>query len=801
MRFPKGLPLFAVLALALVAGTNDSPSGARTTPPILASVSPLGMARGTTTELTVEGLNLANASAIYFSRRGISGHVVSVKELPDLPDIRLGSNGTPSTVDLGPLPPRNQVTVDVDVAPDADIGPVSFRLQTPLGTTEVGRFLIEPYYGETGDMEPNNTPENAVETLLPTVLTGTISKPGDVDYFRIKAKAGEQVVFENGAMLIGSRLQPVVSILAEDQSVVAEFGDDGGPDALRFAHRFDKAGVYYIKVADYRESGGSANFYRIIAGRFPLVTGVYPLGLREGGTRELSLQGQDLAAAKLSVQGALTADSEDSITLRPEHSFNEIKLAVGSEPEIDSNGATVAAQAQNVNVPLTINGRVAAPAGGQAIENYYRIHARKGQALIVDVNARRLGSDLDSLVEVLDANGHPIERGVARPVSETTTTLSDRDSATRGIRITSWNDWKPGDYIMIGGEIIRVETLPNGPDEDVRFEGFGGQRITYFDTTPEAHAIDQPVYKVQIHPPGTKFTPNGLPLVHLYYQNDDGGPGYSKDSLVHFTAPADGDYIVGIRDVRGMGGPTFSYRLTIREPRPDFRLSISPRNPNVPAGGTVPVTATAFRMDGFDAPIQVSIEDLPAGLHATQGVIAAGQVSTTLLLSADAAAKLERAAPLKVAGRAHFKTGDLVRLANPDDHLKLVSLMPPADLGMTAVTKVVEIEPGKQASIEVSVERHNGFRGRVPVAVMNLPPRVKVIDVGLNGVLITEQESQRSFTIAALPSAKPMEQMIYVAGDIETRSDLPAAYAAPQPILLRIVAPGSKQSAKQIASK
>ena len=35
--------------------------------------------------------------------------------------------------------------------------------------------------------------------------------------------------------------------------------------------------------------------------------------------------------------------------------------------------------------------------------------------------------------------------------------------------------------------------------------GFGGQRLAYLDTTPEAHAVDQPVYKVQIHPPGAHF--------------------------------------------------------------------------------------------------------------------------------------------------------------------------------------------------------------------------------------------------------------------------------------------------------
>src|SRR5260370_20933382 len=267
------------LAIPLAAADLDSPSGHRPTPPTLNSVSPLGIPRGTTTEITVEGLNLAKSSAIYFSEPGVTGRILRVKELPDLSDVRLGSNGTLSTIDLGPLPPRNQVTVEIDVSPDAEIGPVRFRLQTPLGTSPEGRFLIEPYYGESPDKEPNDTPENAFESYLPTILTGTISKPGHADFYKINVKAGEQLAFENGAMLIGSALQPVVSILTEDQSIVKEFGAGGGLDTLRFAHKFDKAGTYYIRIADYQSSGRGSNFYRIKVGQFPIVTGAYPLGV------------------------------------------------------------------------------------------------------------------------------------------------------------------------------------------------------------------------------------------------------------------------------------------------------------------------------------------------------------------------------------------------------------------------------------------------------------------------------------------------------------------------------------------
>ncbi len=770
------------LVSPLMAGSADQPTGNRITPPTLNSVSPLGVARGTTAEITVEGLNLARASAIYFSEPGVTGRILRVKELPDLPDVRLGSNGTLSTIDVGPLPPRNQVTVEFDVSPDAEIGPVSFRLLTPLGTSPEGRFLIEPYYGEAPDKEPNDTPENAFETFLPAILAGTISRPGDIDYFKIQVTAGQELSFFNGAMLMGSALQPVVTILDSDLNTIATFGENGGREQVMFARRFDKAGAYYVRVEDYQRSGRANNFYRIIVGEFPLVLGAFPLGVQSGATADLALRGYH-TLGKFKVEGKASPDSEDTLTLRPENAFDTVRVALGKEPEVQLQGGSIP-------VPVTVNGRIDKPGA----ENRYRFHAAKGDQLIFEVNARRLGSDLDSYLEILDAKGQPIERAIARPVWATSLTLRDHDSVGRGLRISAWDGIKVGDYVMIGGEIIRAEALPLSPDNDTVFEGFAGQRLTFFDTTAEAHAVDSAVYKVQIYPPGTKLSPNGLPAAHLYYRNDDGGPGYGKDSLLHFTAPADGEYIVCIRDVQGLGGETYAYRLTARHPRPDFRLTVNPKNPNVPAGGTIPVMVAAVRLDGFDGPIDVSLSGLPAGFHASAGVIAPGQVSTTIALSADSNAKLDAAAPLNATGRATVGAATVTRLANPEDHLKLISLMPRADILVTAETREITLEPGGTAQITVSIQRLGDFRGRVPVEVRNLPPRVRVLDVGLNGVLLNEDESRRSFTINALPNAEPVDQLIYVSGTIETRSSQQNSYAAPQPIRLHVKIPSASAS-------
>ncbi|HYZ86567.1 MAG TPA: hypothetical protein VE621_19290, partial [Bryobacteraceae bacterium] len=294
------------LAITALSQTVPHPTGNRTTPPTLRDVQPRGIARGTTAELTLEGFNLAGAREIYFSEPGVKGKVLRVKELPDLPDIRLGSNGTPSTIDLGPLPPRNQVTVEVEVSSEANIGPVDFRVLTPLGTSPMGRVLIEPYYGEAPDREPNNQPEDGFDTYVPAILVGEISRPGDVDYYKIRVEAGQNLVFENGGAMLNSTLQPVIRIFAEDRTEVAEFLPVAGQTA--FAHKFDKAGTYYVQVSDYLQSGRTGHIYRIKAGEFPVVTSAFPLGVRKGEKATLQLSGYGLAQAKAEIKGEPTSE-------------------------------------------------------------------------------------------------------------------------------------------------------------------------------------------------------------------------------------------------------------------------------------------------------------------------------------------------------------------------------------------------------------------------------------------------------------------------------------------------------------
>src|SRR5207249_1888376 len=53
--------------------------------------------------------------------------------------------------------------------------------------------------GEVGlvrEVEPNDQPEHAKVFELPAVLEGTIGRPGDIDFFRFKARAGQKLAIE-----------------------------------------------------------------------------------------------------------------------------------------------------------------------------------------------------------------------------------------------------------------------------------------------------------------------------------------------------------------------------------------------------------------------------------------------------------------------------------------------------------------------------------------------------------------------------------------------------------------------------
>jgi hypothetical protein len=428
----------------------------------------------------------------------------------------------------------------------------------------------------------------------------------------------------------------------------------------------------------------------------------------------------------------------------------------------------------DLRVPGSADGILTKPGEGQLL----RFTAKKGQRLVVDVLARRAGSPIDSVMEIQDAAGKPLPRALLRATAKTYTTFRDHDAAGAGIRLDTWNELAMDDYLYVGGELVRILDLPRNPDDDCQFYQVAGQRVGYLGTTPTHHSQGSPMYKVEIHPPGTTFPPNGLPVFPVYWRNDDGGPGYGKDSYLIFDPPADGTYQVRVTDARGSGGPSHAYHVTVRPPKPDFTVSFNPTAPSVWKGGAIPVNVTVTRIDGFDGPVSVRLKGLPSGFEAPPTFVEAGHTTTAFALSAAADAELPPDAKLKLVARATIDGKEVTREAAGGTP-KLVGV---GDIVTRTSVSEIALQPGKQTRFVVEVERQGKFAGRVPIEVRGLPHGVRVLDIGLNGILVTERETSREVVLYAEPWVRPMERPIVV---VAVREGTNAQHAA-KSLLLKV---------------
>lgn len=778
-------------------GSAAAPGKPTVVPAALRSVSPVGATRGSTVRLTLQGVNISDATHVFFDDPEITARVLR-----------------------GPLPAlkRSEVAVEATLGEGARVGIRRLFLQTPMGTTGSVTFAVGGW-PEVAETEPNDAIDNATPLVLPATAMGNLDHPGDVDTFTFEARAGQELVFQVVASAVRSRLNSVLTLLDASGRVLAENNDHANSADSLLGYRFERAGRYAIRIHDYDNANGGDVYYRLNVGELPYVTSVFPLGVRRGAEREIALRGFNLGPSprvtarspQAPPRGKQSPASESVDALQPAwgetvplgvHTpfgapLNQPRVAVGEEPELleveVAGGVPPGANdtpetAQQASVPVTIDGRIAGGRGDTPDVDCFRFSARKGEQIVLEVTAQRLGSPLDSFLEVLDAQGRPIERAALRCVAETSLTLSDRDANSVGFRIQSWAELAVNDLIFAGRELLRIVRLPNGPDDDVIFHNHRGRRVALLDTAPEFHGVGSPIYKVTVHPPGTQFAPNGMPVFRLYYQNDDGGPFYGKDSRITFDPPADGEYLVRLTDAQGRAGEEFAYRLTLRHPRPDFRLAISPEHPNVPRGGSVPVEITVDRLDDFDGPIDVRVEGLPPGISATPARIPAGASSATMLLTATPEAVTREPSgeqTLRILGTAVIAGRTVTRAVAPSDGAHRVVVLPSADLTVATNVREVTIAPGSEVDVTALIERRNGFGGRVPIEVRNLPFGVRVIDVGLNGILVTEQETSRRFVLFAEPWVKPAEQPFYAVARVE--SD-PVSLLASPPILLRVVA-------------
>lgn len=224
--------------------------------------------------------------------------------------------------------------------------------------------------------------------------------------------------------------------------------------------------------------------------------------------------------------------------------------------------------------------------------------------------------------------------------------------------------------------------------------------------------------------------------------NDDSrGP----DSYQRFQVPADGEYLLEVRDHLGNGGPAFTYRVEITPVTPklvantlDVRRYIQPRIV-VPQGGGCGVVLNVARQD-FGGPVAFRGENLPDGVslecpegwrggaqmplvfYAAENAPLAGRYATIVthlndpgqpMVSVEAALKQDI---LMVRGQNNNVVWNEEQLRLP------VVVREKLPFKLSVETPKVPLVRGGSMNLKVKCERAEGFTGPINVSVLLNPP-------------------------------------------------------------------------------
>jgi hypothetical protein len=322
---------------------------------------------------------------------------------------------------------------------------------------------------------------------------------------------------------------------------------------------------------------------------------------------------------------------------------------------------------------------------------FYRIAAKKGARLSVEVVAQRLGSPLDPLLRVLDGTGREL------------IAVDDSPGLGADARL-EFHAPKAGDYFVevrdtrhAGGPRHRyrlrlADPLPNplpfrGDHGLARFTAPLAKAPLSAEHEPNeknpqrvavpveltgrlATAGDQDLFEFRVKK-GERlvFTGRtrslGSPCdLFLQLQSTNGATiaesnatGADEGVLTNRFAEA-GVYRLRVEELNRLGGPDFNYRLGIAPLRPGFELSADAERFPVPAGDSIEIEVQAQRRD-YDGPIHLKLAGLEAGFVATNTVIVAKTNSTKIRLTVPADLALGELFPFGITGSAEINGSNI----------------------------------------------------------------------------------------------------------------------------------------------
>jgi hypothetical protein len=503
-----------------------------------------------------------------------------------------------------PPPPQPITRFKITVAPDVPPGFYDVRFGNKWGISNPRTFVVGDLK-EIDEKEPNNEVEQGQRVELGTTINGMISAPTDVDYSVFAGKKGQRVLIACLGPSIDSRLYPEIRLYDQAGRELAVSRPAPGLDAV-LDLTLPADGDYVLRLCQFTYAGGGPEyFYRLNISTAPWIDLVFPPMVEAGKTAQVTILGRNLPGGQPSPG-----------------------LAIDGRP-LDKIMATVTAPGDAMaQQRLEFSGNVS-PIMGLLDGFEYRIKGPGGTS-----NPFLLTFAKAPVILENDANDTPDKaQEVAVP-------------AEIAGRIDKPNDHDWYSFTAKKGDVYVLELFSHrlGAPTDLfmSLRSMGGKQEL-------ANLDDQPAALTK-----NFFTVHQDPQVY------------------RFAVPADGKYhvLVGHHVSHPAAGPKSFYQLRIAREAPDFRLVVMPADDFRPdactmgRGGHLNYVVYADRRDGFNGPINLSVDGLPSGVTCPPQLIAAKLKENLLVLHAAANAPIWTGT-IKVKGTAVINGQTVTREARP----------------------------------------------------------------------------------------------------------------------------------------
>ncbi len=557
-RLLPGLAAFAFCASVAIA--QQPPPGLPS--PRLHNVFPAGVKAGESVEVTTNGFDIEEPTGLYFSHPGIKAEFVP----PEPPKADPKKKDAPPAAKAAPNGPHKfKVSADASVPP----GVYDIRFVGKWGVSNPRAFVVGNL-PEVNEKEPNNDVPEAQKVEIGTIVNGIIANPTDVDYTVFSGKKAQRVIVSCRASSIDSKAKAMIEIYsAEGRKLAINRNYKDGDAVADLVLPAD--GDYFVRLFEFTyQTGSPDHVYRLAISTAPWIDAVFPTAIEPGKPTSVTLFGRNLPGG--SPADGLVLDG------RPLE-----KLTVTITPPADAQAAS----------RLTLRDRIEP---GTALQDgfEYRLKGPGGES-----NAVPIYFTHEKLALKKNAGGTKAEG------AEAITTPCE-----------------------VAGFIAK-----KGDRDWYSFEAKQGQEVV-FELTAERHGIAadfflnvyNPTNKMQnlsgdIDDDGSQQTSSLHPFG--FYTRTADPPAFK------LTIPADGKYLVavGSHQASSLTGPRSAYTLRVGPPKPDFRAVVMPYSrfyqtgSDARQGGVEAYDIFVQRQDGFNGPIDVTVEGLPKGVTAKPLVI------------------------------------------------------------------------------------------------------------------------------------------------------------------------------------